>query len=264
MCLTVEIDEKQFPHAHSFFERLNDCNIRYVNSKENLCYKIEIDTEKSLKIVSNTLADIIKHTYLTKYAENIIKTDYFAVSICDREGIVDSVMEYTDICEISDLIFEYAKANPHIHLGGFVMFRMKDFMRSFEDEIDFAVDEYVEQQRHKDFVKFLKFFISIQESEVEKINLILLNNYKYYLLDGNGKPISKNLLDSTHCEISNLEDNSAYLLINDLVALSPRHIVIHCGADDLKGEIPSLVKEIFDTRVSTCQNCLLCNRQKHH
>lgn len=269
MCLTVEIDEKQFPDAASFFDRLNNHKILFVTNRQlkehlnnpNVCYKIEIDSEKSLQIIGTVLAELIKHNYLTKYAESIIKTDYISVNINDRADVINNILQFTDIVGISELICEYIKSNRHMHLGGFVLFRMKDFLRSFEDEIDFAVDEYIEMQRHKDFVRFLRFFVSIQESEFDEINLVLLKNQKYYLLDGNGVPISKNLLDSTHCEISTLEDNSSYLMINDLVALAPKHIILHCNKDDIYSDVPSLIKEVFYGRVSVCHSCKFCKNK---
>jgi len=267
LCFTVEIDEKQFPDATYFISQLSNYKIPYMSNslsensskKQCICYRFESDPA-SLYYVSNILADIIKHNYLHDYAENIIETNYIGIDRGDRENIISSVLKFTDVDEMTDLLKDFISSNKHIHLGGFVLFRMKNFLHSFEDEIDFSIDEYIEQQRYRDFVKFLNFFVSIQEPSFDEINLILSGNSRYSLLDSKGVPLNKNLLDSTHCEISTLENSNSYLIINDLVTLAPKHITIHSKVNSECEEITTMIKEIFKNRVTVCYDCNLCSK----
>ena len=43
------------------------------------------------------------------------------------------------------------------------------FLQFFEDELDSAIDEFNEQQRYRNFVELLKFFVDIQEFDYDTI-----------------------------------------------------------------------------------------------
>lgn len=265
LCFTVEIDKKQFPDATDLIDNLQDENIFYISSmpehkfdlSDNICYQFDYD-EHSIEVVSNILAEIIKLNYLNDYADTIIETNYIGIDKLSRKEIIHSVLKYADTNCITSLIKDFIVMNKHIHLGGFVLFRMKNFLDSFDDEIDFAIDEFIEQQRYRDFVKFLKFFVDIQETSFDKINLLIRRNGKHLLLDKNANPISSDLLDHTHCEISTLDNNESYLVINDLISLAPKHITIHCRTDLLNDELVKTIKEIFNDKVDFCHHCNIC------
>ncbi len=265
LCFTVEIDKKQFPDATDLIDSLQDEKIFYVSSmtehkfdlSDNVCYQFDYD-ERSIGAVSNVLAEIIKLNYLNNYADAIIESNYIAIDQQYRKEIIHSVLKYADTDHIVSLIKDFITINKHIHLGGFVLFRMKNFLDLFDDEIDFAIDEFIEQQRYRDFVKFLRFFVDIQESTFDEINLLIRRNGKHLLLDKNANPISKDLLDHTHCEISTLENDNSYLVVNDLVSLAPKHITIHCRADLATDDLIKTIKEIFTDKVDFCHHCNIC------
>jgi len=268
LCFTVEIDKRQFPDAADFINRLEENNVLYMSNELNIanhekdcvCYRFEFD-DYSLRCVSKVLADIVKFNHLYSFANSIIESNYTGIGENGKKSIISSVLKFADIEEIISLIYDFIFINKHIHLGGFVLFRMKDFLKSFEDEIDFAVDEFIEQQRYRDFVRFLKFFVDIQDCSFEKINLLIHKNGNYLLLDDKGVPISKELLDSTHCEISALENCDSYLVINDLISLAPKNITIHCRIDAETEEPIKIIKEIFSHKVNICHCCSICSRQ---
>lgn len=264
LCFTVEIDKNRFPDVLDFIKTLDDNDILYMsneydlydNKNNSLCYRFEFDND-SVNRVGEILAKLIKSDFLRKYADDIIDTNYLGIEGSDRQNVVSDVLKCADICRLSLLLREFICENKHIHLGGFVLFRMKEYLTEFEDEIDFAIDEFIREKRYRDFVRFLKFFIDIQESVFENINLVLKNNGQYKLLDENGLPISKDLLDSTYCEISSLEDEG-YVMLNDLVSLAPVHLTIHCKCNEENNENIKIIKEIFSDRVDFCHNCSMC------
>lgn len=265
MCFTVEIDDKHFPDVYNFIGELNTSDILYMSNEYDIsgyndgghCYRFEFD-DVSIANVSRILAELIKNDYLSKYADNIIDINYCGVDDVDKNALISSILEYSDIHELNSLIYTFIHENMHIHLGGFVLFRMKDYLSNFEDEIDFAVDEYIEQRRYRDFVKFLKFFVDIQDSSFDEINVLIGSNGNYKLLDNNGIPIDKELLDSTYCEIAALDDDDGYIMLNDLISLAPKHITIHCRKTDEDEEPIKIIKEIFVGRVNICHNCTIC------
>lgn len=265
MCFTVEINTCQFPAAAVLINNLQDNGIYCMSSrsgtclnlKETICYSFDYDNH-TVDCVSHTLADIIKQDYLNGYAHSIILSNYVGIDENGLNSIISSVLKYSDTELIISLLKEFLASNNRIHLGGFVLFRMRRFFETFEDEIDFAVDEYIEQQRYNDFVKLLKFFVEIQEPAFDEVNLIVKRNKNHILLDKNAVPIDKALLDHTHCEISTLADCDSYFIINDLISLAPKHITIHCKADLEDDEAVKIIKEIFEDKVKVCYHCDIC------
>jgi len=265
LCFTVEIDDKHFPSVYQFIKDLDDSDIIYMSNEYNVstynegvhCYMFEFD-DTSLNSVIPILAELIKTDYLTKYSDTIIDTNYYGVDNNDKKILISSILDYSDIEGLTYLINEFITENRHLHLGGFTLFRMKDFLSNFEDEIDFAVDEYIEQRRYCDFVKFLKFFVDIQESPFNKVNLVIRNKGEFTLLDENGAKISDEFLDSTYCEIAALDNNDGYIILNDLISLAPKHITIHCKKKYENEETVKIIKEIFSGRVDICHNCYMC------
>lgn len=266
MCFTVEIDKKRFPDVSDFIDKLDATDILYMSNEydfsedeeEGRCYRFEFDDD-SLNSVCPLLAELIKNDYLSRYADSIIDANYYGVDKSDRQNVISSILKCVNTDEITLLINKFIAENMHIHLGGFVLFRLKDYLFGFEDEIDFAVDEYIQQRRYQDFVRFLKFFVDIQESVVDEVNLLVKRSGDYKLLDRNGNPISVDLLDSSYCEISALDDDDGYIMLNDLISLAPKHITIHCGLSTENEEPIKIIKEIFTGRVNFCHHCNICS-----
>lgn len=222
------------------------------------CYRFEFDNN-SADEVSSLLAELLKNDFLSQYADNIIDTNYCNVSKDDKALIISDILRCVDSYKLSELIRDFINDNMHIHLGGFALFRMKEYLSDFEDEIDFAIDEYMQQKRYRDFINFLKFFIDIQEPAVDKINLVIEKNGDYRILDGEGVPISEEILDSTYCEISTLDEDDGYIMLNDLISLAPKSITVHCGHSIEEYDTLKIINEIFEGRVEVCHHCKICS-----
>ena len=266
LCFTVEIDRKRFPDVSDFTVALDKFDVLYMSNEydlsedenDGICYRFEFD-DNSLDTVSFLLTELVKNDFLCQYADSIIDTNYCNIDKNDKDIVISDILRCADSHKISVLIRDFINENMHIHLGGFVLFRMKEYLSDFEDEIDFAIDEYMQQKRYQDFINFLKFFIDIQEPTVDKINLVIEKNGDYRLLDADGVPISKDILDSTYCEISTLEEDDGYIMLNDLISLAPKSITVHCGYSGENYDTIKIINEIFDGRVDVCHHCKICS-----
>lgn len=264
LCFTVEIDENCFPSIKYLFQKLEENDILYISNEydcsydnnECICYRFEFD-DSSVSPVSALLAEIVKMDYLRIYANKIIDNNYFEISGVDKSQIVSELLKCVNTKTIASRIYKFILENMHIHLGGFVFFRMKDYLTDFEDEIDYAIDEHIRRKKYREFVEFLKFFVEIQDSEFDEINVVIDRYGDYTLKDGNGNKINKELLDSTHCEISIMEDDN-YILLNDLVSLAPKHIVVHCSIESELSRKTQAIIEIFGSKVDICRECSIC------
>ncbi len=265
MCFTVEIDKKRFPGVSDFIRRLDTEDILYMSNeydvlsgcKNKMCYRFEFDNT-AVQAVSRILSELIKNDYLRAYADNIIDINYCGLDTAERASVVSNILKMSDTEQIALLLESFISNNNHVHMGGFVLFRLKDYLGEFEDEIDFAVDEYIQQKRYRDFVKILRFFVSIQDSVFDSINVVVKNEEKYCLLDNNGNPINKDLLDSTYCELASINEDNSYIMLNDIISLSPKHITIHCRKSDLGRDYIKVIQEIFGSKIKFCHKCNMC------
>lgn len=261
LCFTVEIDINHFPHIDSFINELEHNDILYISNSIN-CQKdnhrtflFQFDDNEICRL-SSMLTELVKFDFLKDYAKKLIQTNYVGISPAEEKELIANILNEFNTKEISAQIYKFISENMHIHLSGFVLFRLKKYISDFEDEVDFAVDEFMLKKRYEDFVEFLRFFVDMQTHEIDKVNVVLSRFGDYEMLDKNGKKISKELLDSTYCEISLLED-SGYLMLNDIISLAPKNVVIHlngCKND----EFVKLVREIYGGRVAVCYGCNLC------
>lgn len=263
LCFTVEIDVNHFPHIDYFINELEHSDILYISNSINLpkdnrgTFLFQFDDNEICRL-SSMLTELVKLDFLKSYAQKLIQTNYIGISPFEEKELVLNVLNDFDTKDISAQIYKFILENMHIHLSGFVLFRLKEYISDFEDEIDFAVDEFMRKKRYEDFVEFLRFFVDIQNCETDKVNVVLSRFGDYEMLDKNGVKISKELLDSTYCEISLLED-SGYLMLNDIISLAPREVVIHlngCKND----EFVKIVREIYSDRVTVCYGCGMCSK----
>ncbi len=73
--------------------------------------------------------------------------------------------------------------NHSIYIDGFIQFRIKEFELFIDMVIDRGgIDEFTLEKEYKEFIKILQYFVDVQESKYNLINIIFENN-DYLLLD---------------------------------------------------------------------------------
>ncbi|EET86548.1 sporulation protein YtxC, partial [Clostridium carboxidivorans P7] len=77
---------------------------------------------------------------------------------------------------------------------GFITFRMKELREDLEEIVDKVVERYMTEKEYNEFIKLLKYFVEIQESKIEEINIIIKSDGKYLIQDKEGNDIEKNYL----------------------------------------------------------------------
>jgi putative sporulation protein YtxC len=163
---------------------------------------------------------------------------------------------------VVDKIAKCISENKEININGFITFRMKELKEDLESIIDKVVERYMVEKEYNEFIKLLKYFVEIQESKIDEVNIIIDNNGGYLIQDNNGMDITQSLLedlnDIRYKENANMED----MLISVLITNSPEKVVIHCVDNCRNEELIDTIKKVFTERVNFCDSCKTCKKIK--
>jgi putative sporulation protein YtxC len=159
-------------------------------------------------------------------------------------------------------IIECLQENKEINIKGFITFRMKELREDLESIIDKVVESYMVDKEYNEFIKLLKYFVEIQDSKIEKVNIIIKADGVYIVQDGEGKDIMEDLFSELSEAKYNGTVNTEDLLISGLITNAPSSLSIHGEENCTSKEIIDTIKSVFGDRVSFCDGCHLCEKVK--
>ncbi|KYO65235.1 putative sporulation protein YtxC [Thermovenabulum gondwanense] len=161
--------------------------------------------------------------------------------------------------KIKQKVKEYIEENEIFIIEGFINFRLKSYIDIIEEAVDKAVDELLIEKEYKDFMALLKFFVKNLEPKKEVVNLFFKGR-EVLLLDGELKDIKDNEIEDLLNKNGSLSKDD--ILISLLINLAPKKIVIHGEILDSKRDVYDAVLNIFEERVTICEDCILCSKVK--
>lgn len=244
ICDDESCDEKTF----------NRINI-YIS---NVLYEIVIAKykEKELFQFLTETYFFLKHDEILEVEEDIMdvllkrnkpKDDIFIY--CNNK--INSILEKIQVC---------IEENKEININGFITFRMRELREDIEDIIEKVVEGYMVEKEYKEFIKLLKYFVDIQESKIEKVNIYILERGKYKITDGYDEDIFTAFLkDLSECKLG-IDANVEDIIISGLITNAPKCINIY-GIDrcDNKEFIDTIVN-VFGDRVRICKDEKECEK----
>lgn len=160
--------------------------------------------------------------------------------------------------KVAKKIFEYVCESTDIIIEGFLRFRLKEYNSELEDLVDKVVEEYLVEKEYNEFIKLLKYFVEIQESRIEIVNIVIGMDGNYYMYDNKCNEITEEFLKEMINEDMSGDTNCDDLLVSSLITAAPRYIIIHNLSNVKNKEIIETIKSVFSERVKVCQGCSLC------
>lgn len=258
-------------------ERLSDetnyivCNVKEGN--EN----IGLISENIRLTTINVLADYIINQYEVRLIDKIVITNYCYFNSTERAEILKIALKNlkdTDCKNILNSLYvirrkniiirkliEYFESNNQINIDGFVTFRLQDYIKDLEDIAEKAVDDYLMEREYREFIRLLKYFVEVQEPKYELVHVIVKEDNKYMLLDGQQDEITNQCIQDFMTEVNEGEINYDDLLVSSLITLAPEKVVIH-GINYMKNkELLETIKSVFTGKVIICSECELCEEK---
>jgi putative sporulation protein YtxC len=226
----------------------------------NVLYKVVI-SEFYNKEMYNFLTD----TYFFLKNDELREVEQLSMKALRGEGAIldeSSIYCINRKNNVIDKIVQCIEENNEINITGFITFRMKDLREDLESIIDKVVEKYMVEKEYSEFIKLLKYFVEIQESKIDEVNIIIDKSGNYQIRDADGKDIMAEFLsDLSESRVSgtaNIED----IIISGLITNSPKTVRIHCAENCNNKEILDTIKNVFTDRVIMCQECKLCKKSK--
>ena len=238
-------------------EKINRMIYLYIS---NILYNIVIE-----KYREKELFNFLTETYFFLKQEEILEVEEMIMKVLrSEENLKDEKMIFciSKINSIIEKIKTCLEENEEINIKGFITFRMKELREDIEEIIDKVVEEYMVEKEYKEFVKLLKYFVDIQESKIEKINIYIHEGGGYELKDGYGNDIFNEFMkELSECKIdteAKIED----IIISGLITNAPKQVIIHHKENCLNAEFIETIVNVFGDRVFYCTGCTNCETSK--
>lgn len=197
----------------------------------------------------------LKHEELLEVEKKIMKV------LIMEEKAEDEIFIYCNnkINLIIEKIKECIEENREINIDGFITFRMRELREDFEEIIDRIVERYIVEKEYEEFIRLLKYFVDIQDSKIEEVDIYINPLGVYTITDGKGTDIFsimlKELSDSeVKIDNANIED----VLISGLITNAPKRIIIHGVKNCNNKEFLNTILKVFGERVCICEKCDIC------
>lgn len=222
----------------------------------NILYKIVINKYKEKEMFDFLIDNyfFLKQDEIMEVEEEIMKVLYCEESFNNENLIYCMNKMNLVISKIQSCLEE----NIEININGFITFRMKDLREDIESIIDKVVENYMVEKEYKEFVKLLKYFVDIQESKIEEIDICIGENGNYSIRDSDGKDIFNEFMkELAECRVdtdANIED----VIISGLITNAPKSVVIHGAENCTNKEFLETIINVFGERVSYCKGCNIC------
>ncbi len=135
-----------------------------------------------------------------------------------------------------------------IILEGFMRFRMKDYLETWEKELSWCVEDHIRKKEYAEFVEILRLFVKIRIPRVKQVHLCIDGDGEYVLLDER-----LCLLESRFSGARSDKDDA---LLSALVNIAPLSIVVHNRDRFFDARIIETIKDVFGTRVEFSEDML--------
>lgn len=229
--------------------------------------------------VSNILYNVVVEEYCKRDLQSFIADTYFFLKydeMKDIKEISSKSLKDEGLFMDENLVFCMNKKNAilkkiincieenkEINIKGFITFRMKELRKDLECIIDKIVENYMVEKEYNEFIKLLKYFVEIQESKIDEVNIIVKGNGEYLIQDENGNDILEQLFselsEARYTGTVSVED----MLISGLITNAPQKVIIHCEENCDNKELLDTIKNVFLDRVTFCSSCKICEGIKN-
>lgn len=215
----------------------------------------EMSVKAEIGIMCTVLADIIVENLQIRYLLQCLKQHKIMLSEKDMCDVLVGVLKKMwfgasgrgkdiEACksDVKKRLIETIEQNEAdtIVLEGFMRFRMRDYLRLWDNELQAHIRRFIRKKEYAEFVEILRLFISIRIPREKTIHLcvdgrgdyFLLNEKMYMLHPGKNRPADK--------------DDA---LLSELVNLAPYHIIVHNKERFEDERMLETIKDVFGKRV---------------
>ncbi|MDR0880097.1 MAG: putative sporulation protein YtxC [Clostridioides sp.] len=201
-------------------------------------------TDKIIAILKNdVLKNYIYTNFASVYPKEINKIYEFSLKTFNEKEIF-----------IRDSVFmkvgNYVAENDYLDVEGFIQFRLKEFMKYISAISDIALEEFLIERDHKEFIRVLRYFVENQDVKIDYLMVHIMNDNSFVLYNKNGEKIDS--IDDEEIINMVIRENLSYedFLISTLLSLCPMKIdILDSVQDKCSKEVIETLKSIFEGKV---------------
>lgn len=224
---------------------------------------------------SNIIYSFISLEYETDLVEKLLKDNYNYLEPEDYSEVRNrclSVISGTGMFTTQGLMFNIGRRNsilkkieeflgesPEIILDGFITFRLKDANEELSEVIEKISEDYAMEKEYSEFIRLLKYFVEIQESRYDAVNIFILSNGDFKIEDDEHNDITIKFFEDFSGDGIEGDINKHDMLVSALITNAPKRITIHGIENDKANELIETIKSIFIERIIICTGCERCN-----
>lgn len=218
-----------------------------------------------LVYITNILYNIVIYNFRQKELLEYLTENYFFLKhdemvdvdikinniLKQKEKITgdDSIFAMNRINSIQSIIKDFIEENDYINIDGYIRFRLKPISKYVEEIVDKVVETFMVEKEYNEFINLLKYFVDIQDSKIDKINIIIKDNGEYEVIDGDGNDIFKDFINDL---VENKDDkkiNPEDIIISGLITNAPKEVCIYNKEMCQNTEFLNTITSVFRERV---------------
>ena len=223
----------------------------------------ENDANKEHAMLCTLLADIIVENLQIRHMVRQLKSKYGFLSEKEQCDILVRALKRlwygtsgqkneVALCklDVKQRLCEMLRQNhaKTMILEGFMRFRMKDYLETWEKELSWCVNDYLRKKEYAEFVEILRLFIKIRVPRIRQVHLCVDGDGDYLLLDDRLCLLQGRF----NGERSDKDD----ALLSTLVNMAPLSIIVHNKDRFFDARIIETIKDVFGTRVEFSEDML--------
>jgi len=227
-------------------------------------------TEFVVQALAGAVASFITEVWERQELQEIVANNFYYYAADEVEYITDSAVKMlSELLEpdgsplrhghILNVVSEQMRTEADLLIDGVMAFRLRDLREDLPRVIEQAIDEYLMDLEYQEFVKLLRYFLDVQDSEMDLLHMLCINESTVRLFDADGKFLPLEQIRGKAQPMFGepggpVEDT----VLSSLITLAPKKLVLHTGAHETTPPIAETVKKIFLDKAEVCNNCPLC------
>jgi len=146
---------------------------------------------------------------------------------------------------ISDKISEYLKSSDKLILEGFITFRLGEYVRNLEIEVEKSIRQFFIERQYEEYINLLTAFVRMQVPRVPELHVFVQSNGSYKVEGTRHFEIPEDIIENFGIHAGNpvIEDDD--FMIGFLLTCAPVRIFIHNASCFRNKELLNTIRIVF-------------------